>query len=102
MWQSIVDTISMWFSGVVDAIWDPLYLWYFWGFVALVGALFVGFFLPQSFRAWLGGALLLVAAYIAGGRQMHQSMQAKLDEAKKKAKESAPVQHQQQTWTPWF
>lgn len=100
MLQSIVDSISTWFSSVWDFLFDPIYVWYFWGFVALLAGLVVSYFLPFKWvRAGIGGVLLLIGAYIAGGRQMHGDMKEQIDDAKRKAKSQTVPQH---TWPTWF
>lgn len=75
------------FFGGFHIVIDPIYEWYFFGFLAFVGALVVGYFLPFKWvRAGLGVFLLLVGAYIAGGRQMHGEMAKEIAKSKVKPK----------------
>lgn len=102
MIDSILDAIISRFNATWDFVFDPLWVWYFWGIVALILAGIVAFFAPFKWvRAGLGVALLLIGAYIAGGRQMHGTMKEKLDEARRKARERQPDQ-ENSNWFKWF
>lgn len=72
------------FAAVLAPFLDPLYHWYAMGAAAFVAAFVVGYFFPFKWvRAALGFFLLLVGAYIAGGRQMHNDMQAQIKRRRK-------------------
>jgi len=91
MIDSILDNIQMRisvaFHGVIDFVTNPLWVWYFWGAVAFVVAVVIGYFLPFKWiRAGLGFALLLIGAFIAGGYKMHGEMADELVKARTKPK----------------
>jgi p-aminobenzoyl-glutamate transporter AbgT len=85
MIDSILDAIIARFTSFTDFIFDPLWTWYFWGAVLVVVVLVISWFVPFKWvRAALGAFLLLVGAFIAGGRMMHGEMKSKLDEIKER------------------
>jgi hypothetical protein len=91
------------FTSIFDFITDPIWVWYFWGAVAFVVALIVGYFLPFKWvRAGLGGTLVLIGAFIAGGRVMHGEMKAQVDDAKAKAKIAKVTHDGDSHWPSWF
>lgn len=91
----VFDQIQQKFSDGWNAIFDPIYVWYFWGGVFFLGAIAAAVFLQFKWiRAALGIAVLLVAAYIAGGRHMSQNMREKLADEQRKRKEAEAAARQ--------
>ena len=86
MIDDIITTIENRFLNAVDFVTDPLWRWYFYGTVILLAVGVVSYFLPFKWvRAGLGAFLVLVGAFILGGRQMHKDMKAEVDKARAKA-----------------
>jgi hypothetical protein len=72
-------------QGLWDFVTDPLWMWYFWGFVFFIVCVIVAYFLPFKWvRAGLGGAVLLMLAFVFGGKRMHDDMQAQVEREKQK------------------
>lgn len=90
MVSSILDEIKTWTVALFATFHftiNPLWVWYFYGMIFFIICVIVAYFLPFKYiRAALGFALLLVGAFIAGGRQMHSEMADQLKKAKTKPK----------------
>lgn len=90
MVSSILDQIKNWTVALLATFHftiNPLWIWYGYGMMILVIAMFVAYFLPFKYvRAAIGFALLLVGAFIAGGRRMHNEMADQLKKVKTKPK----------------
>ena len=87
----VLDNVQERISAAWEWLWDPLWQWYAVGVAILIGVMLIAYFLPFKWvRAALGGFLLLVGAYIAGGRHMRQTYKDRLEEerAKRKALEA--------------
>ena len=76
------------FHGLIDPwfgwLFDPMIEWYFYGVLIFAACMLVGWFFPFKWiRAALGFVLLLVGSFIAGGKIMHDKMQAKTAKKRK-------------------
>jgi len=108
VWMFIVARIEGLF-GLLHIGFEPgtiyLWEWYFWGFVFLLICLLVGYFFSFTWaRAILGVMLMLVGAFIAGGRQMHYEMNREIQKSKVKPKPlNRPlVETEHSIFSNWF
>lgn len=86
--------------SAVDAwewVFNPLWVWYFYFaaflFVSALVMWFLGWLKPV--RWVVGTAVVLAAAYLAGGRHMYGKMKSKVDEERERARQK------QQEAPPW-
>lgn len=98
MIDSILDSIQQRFTNAVDFIFDPIWFWYVCGFGIFLVVMVIAYFVPFKWvRASLGAFLLLVGAFIAGGRVMHGEMKTKLDESRAREK-AAKAANKRDSW----
>jgi len=108
MINSILDQIWAYVLAALESIHiviNPLWEWYFWGFLFFIICLVIGYFLPFKYiRAALGVALLLVGAFIAGGYKMHGEMSAEIAKSKVKPKpvNRPVVEPETSIFSQWF
>lgn len=89
----VLDQIGERFTNMWEWLWDPLWQWYAVGIMILLVVMLVAYFLPFRWvRAALGGVLLLVGAYIAGGRHMRQTFKDRLAQERARVKELEQAQ----------
>lgn len=67
------NIIDPWFGW----LFDPMLVWYSYGVAIFAVVVVIGWFFPFKWiRAGLGFLLMLVGAFIAGGKIMHDKMKA--------------------------
>jgi len=83
----VLDQIQQRFTNAWEWLWDPLWRWYLVGFLILVGCIVIAIFAPFKWiRAALGFFLVLVGAYIAGGRHMRNTYKEQLEQERARRK----------------
>jgi hypothetical protein len=90
------------FSGLADYFWwvnDSLTYYFAVAIGILLVLLVIGWFLPlKSVRLLIGGAIMLMGAFLAGAAEMHEDARKRLEA--EKAKERERQSTQQWKW-PW-
>lgn len=87
MINGIIDSIFDRFRDTMEFINDPIWGWYAIAAMVFAAVLVVAYFLPFKWvRASLGGFLLLMGAFLAGGYRMHGEMKDKLQAERDKVK----------------
>lgn len=90
LFKPVID----WFNAWYEYLTDPLWVWYFYGALFFAACCVIAFFLPFKWiRAILGGAIVLVGAYIAGGRHMHKKLKEEVNAERAKRKEAERVRN---------
>ena len=102
IWEKITggaQTLFTPFQWIID--WSPMFghITVFVVFLLICG--FIARFLPDKFKLWLAGLVVIVGAFIAGETYRFKRTldEAKADKAKTKPKPKPPAQLP--TWRPW-
>ncbi|RZN13908.1 hypothetical protein [Bradyrhizobium sp. Leo121] len=88
MINDIITSIEDRFTASFEWLFDPLVYWFGIALLILIACIVISYFAPFKWiRAALGGVLVIVGAFLAGGVEMHKIMNRKLQEEKEKQKQ---------------
>lgn len=79
--DEVLDNITGRFRSAVDFIFDPLWVWYFWLGVAILGGGFIMWLFGWIKAVRIGVSLAIAGAaiYVAGGRHMHNRLKGDIE-----------------------
>lgn len=103
--DEFLDGIQQRIVGAWDFVFDPLWKWYAIGFIIFICCVVIAYFAPFKWiRAGLGVFLVIVGAFILGGRTMHKQMKSTLDVERSKRRELERQKPKEQggPFSGWF